>query len=136
MSTTFWLRKVSVAGSWLDRDAIHERMKQLRTIDGISITHDWTRSEAKGADDRTDEENAACANADIQGVKDCDILIVDLTRDGYPYQGTSVEWGVALGLGRPVWIIRDKTFRSVFYHADGVTHFKSWDEVIAALRRS
>lgn len=136
-SHTFWLKKVYVAGAWKEREAIRARIDELCKIDGVVVTHDWTRVEGSGADARTDEENAACASADIEGVRTADLVIADLTLEDYAYQGTSVEMGVALGCRIPIWTIRDPAvpFRSVFYHADGVTHKASWAEVLEDIKR-
>lgn len=100
--------KIYVAGSWAQKETCAALM-QILEKDGHTITHWWPTFELKYNDIHA--RSQLCALADVQGVLDCDLLIVDLTLDNYAYKGTNTELGVALakrvlGLGGPrIWVI-------------------------------
>lgn len=71
-----------------DANAVRDALKQL----GWTQTFDWGASEA------SKQGHAEIALAEIEGVRDADILIV-LMPGGF---GTHVEIGAALALGKPV----------------------------------
>lgn len=95
--------KIYVAGSWKDRKRIKmtwiDRLQKM----GHEITHDWTKME----DDRLDtighplrdiEYHERCAIADLDGVKNADLLlaIMDSAIEFYSQRGTWTEIGAAL----------------------------------------
>ena len=88
------MSRVYVAGKWEDREKVRRVQARLRAL-GDTITHDWTNSR------EIDREEAL---RDIEGVKQCDMLVAVLSEE-YNHRGTWVEIGAALALGRPVYII-------------------------------
>lgn len=114
--------KVYVAGRTNMIDQVRV-LQRLVTNHGHEITFDWTAViEAIGGD--SNEKNIAPtaqrANAikDMVGVQDCDVLIMQC---GPGMCGTLIEVGMALALGKKVWIIGSPERESVFFHLDNVT---------------
>lgn len=70
-------------------------MNYIRDELGGTITHDWTSYELEYHDwfDRSQR----CAEADVRGVLEADVMVALLTQPDYPYKGTRTEMGVAMG---------------------------------------
>lgn len=76
-----------------DRSAEADSLSATLKARGWERTFTWTPDDGEGP-----EEHAAIAKAELQGVRDADVLVV-LLPGGY---GTHVEIGAALALGKPV----------------------------------
>lgn len=123
--------KIYVAGKFYEAERLRGEMAKLKQL-GFQITHDWTTNEAMGP--RTPEYLQKWAEFDINGVKEADFVIADMTDPEYPYRGTWCEIGCAYGLGKPVWIIAATPSTNCFYWHSSAKHFKCWDEVYAELK--
>ena len=133
--------KIYVASSWKDRHRIKETwINQLREF-GHTITHDWTEMEDErlstiGNPLRDKTYHAKCAHADVNGVKDADVLIaiMDSNVKYYSYRGTWCEIGVALGCGIPVILynpwIDDDDINEMAKFSRNVTNVFFWHEDI------
>lgn len=76
-----------------------DRSAEADVLSASLKTHGWERTFAwKGEDGANTDGHAAIAVAELQGVRDADVLVV-LLPGGY---GTHVEIGAALALGKPV----------------------------------
>lgn len=76
-----------------------DRSTEADELSALLKSHGWERTFAwKGEDGKNAEGHAAIAIAELQGVRDADVLVV-LLPGGY---GTHVEIGAALALGKPV----------------------------------
>jgi nucleoside 2-deoxyribosyltransferase len=76
-----------------------DRASEANAISAALEIHGWARTFTWSAVDGADiNQQAAMAIADLQGVRDADVLIV-LLPGGY---GTHVEIGAALALKKPV----------------------------------
>lgn len=103
--------KIYVAGKFEDRESIRALYVILRQHKH-TITLDWTNHDHP----ESDKEQEEWAIADIEGVKQCDILIALFLRD-YRYRGALIEVGVALGLGKPVIILgRNENSSTLLHH--------------------
>lgn len=128
--------KIYLAGKFADSQDIHRKMNILKGKN-FMITHDWTQIE-KAEDDRNKKRR--CAILDINGVKNCDVLVVLLTDPDYPYQGTFTEIGCALGLDRTVIVMcpnEEMCHKSmtVFLQHPNITVTNSWDDCVEILER-
>jgi len=101
-----------------DRAAEADRLVQALNAQGWHRTYTWNSETVA-----TPEEYARVAVAELDGVREADVLVV-LLPGGY---GTHVEIGAALALGKPVIIhaFDQKTLETpypcVFHYHPGVT---------------
>ncbi len=88
--------RIYLSGKYEDWERAASYIMELERELGCVMTHNWTTEKARqlGATDA-----AVC---DIDGVRQCDILLVVLEDSQHPYRGTFCELGVALGLQKPV----------------------------------
>lgn len=102
--------KVYLAGKF-DDELMPSRMSFL-SVEGFIVTHDWTINK--------DVPLKEAAILDINGVKECDILIAVMDDESYSYRGTFTEIGCAIGLGKRIIIVnKNKNAECVnlcFYH--------------------
>jgi len=103
--------KCYVAGKFEETDRVQEVQDVLKAV-GHTITHDWTRS-PRGLSKR------AQALLDTRGVLDADILVIIFEKD-LGYKGAYTELGVALALGKPVYILGEYGKSNVFVHHPNV----------------
>ena len=125
--------KIFVSGKWTEKQSIRIKMNELEEM-GHQITFDWTSFEEEG--DGPEKMRQAGIN-DINGVRDAQILISDMSDPDYAYRGTFCELGCALALDKPVFLLcpnpeaicRQQPF---FYHPN-VHHFTSWTDLLSVL---
>ena len=86
--------KIYVATKWEERARAREVMFQLVEA-GHTITYDWTVQE---------QESGAQAVHDIDGVIEADVYVGIFEKD-LPYCGSLMEFGAALGAGKPCYIL-------------------------------
>ena len=96
--------KIYVAGSWKNRKDIKLTWIEPLIKLGHEITHDWTEMEDERLDEighplRDIDYHKMCAQSDVNGVINADVLIVvmDSAVKHYSYRGTWTEIGVAIG---------------------------------------
>lgn len=118
------MNKVYVAGKFEDKENVRRVQQRLRDL-GFEITHDWT------PDDASDLQKSAVE--DFEGVLQADFLVV---LNHTLLYGAAVEIGIALGLGRPVYVIGPQVRDNVFWHLPqdyGLRTFLTEDEAFAAI---
>lgn len=89
--------KIYVAGKWQEKEQVRQLQQGLRDR-GHTITYDWTQQEEEGA------VLHCCALNDASGVIEADSLVARLVNP-LPYRGALAEIGMAIGLGKRVYII-------------------------------
>lgn len=115
--------RLYLASGLQNRATVAQIAQGLRDL-GHTITYDWT--EHGSVQDASDEEKAAVAQAELEGVLAAEMVVVILPGG----RGTHVEIGAALGVGIPVVIVYRKPedllvggVECVFYDHPGVmTH--------------
>jgi nucleoside 2-deoxyribosyltransferase len=85
-------KKIYVAGSWVDRKHVKKVMIELEKA-GFIITEDWT---SQG----DDEDSKKYCDADVAGVKNCNVLI--LVNSSRKSPGKYWECGMAHAWGKPI----------------------------------
>lgn len=133
--------KVFVSGQ-LDETEEVRRVFGLIKSAGHTITHDWTStdgylssSESKLANR---EESGRRAQADIQGVLDCDMYIL-LSDNKNAGKGMYVELGAALALQQSgkdikVFVVGAMNHLTLFYLHPNVIHETSIESVLTHLK--
>lgn len=123
--------KFYVAGKFQDRRNVRKLMDKIQDL-GHTITYDWT----------VDEENAEgypVQNTinDAMGVKVCDVLVCRFIKKNM-YRGALVELGIALGLGKRIYVIGHEADACIFTNHPNVQHFDNeqdfLDYVVEVLR--
>ncbi|WP_423406824.1 nucleoside 2-deoxyribosyltransferase [Heyndrickxia sp. MSNUG] len=112
--------KFYIASSFKNSEMVKVMAAQLK-MEGFSHTYDWT------INDRADsmELLASIGESELSAVRKSDFLVILLPGG----KGSHIEMGIALGLGKRVYLYSlnndiyefDKT--STFYHVAGVTKF-------------
>ncbi len=112
---------------------LHNFIRDELTIQGHTITYDWTVHGPVYADGY--KRCGEVAVEELKGVSDADIVIVIMTGS----RGTHVELGAALVLGKMVMFYSENpedhgvTDRfCAFYAHPNVFHFRQMEEVIKA----
>ncbi len=124
--------RVYVASKYENAPAVSEAIARIIAI-GHKITRDWTRHEQWDWDRPGVTERLArkYSYQDVEGVRQADVFIM-LTYNGLSMQGAYVELGVALGLGKLVYIVGERP-RSIFSYYPGVRVVESLEQVIEEL---
>jgi len=94
--------KVYVAAKFEEKDRVRLIYKRCRE-NGLEVTCDWTVEDDTGM---VGEERRAyhqkCAQADLDGVRNCDVLILLPHEHG---KGMYFEMGAAIALGKRVIVV-------------------------------
>jgi len=131
--------KAYVAGKWNEPEVVRQVQQAFRDR-GYTITHDWTSLE--GTQDKhlmSKEElakfRAKCAELDINGVKEADVVFVIMTDKDYAYRGTFTEIGCALGLEKIVILVCPsddyQCATNCFFHHPDILRVKTVEEGLA-----
>lgn len=106
-----------VAGSSTEMARVRE-FQRLAVAAGWKITHDWTAVVEGQGDgnpvDATPEQCEAWADADLRGVREADIVVFLLPRDGSKSRGTYFEFGFATGIGKETITVATPACVSIF----------------------
>lgn len=121
-------KKLYIAGKWFDRQRLGEIIDLFAKSDEYQITHDWTKEEVPSV--RTRKINQRFAFLDLEGVRQADLVIADLTDPEYMYRGTWTEIGCALSRRKPVITVGPRPKGPIFYDASNVKHVDSWVDLI------
>lgn len=115
-------------GAQSEMRELRERLKQY----GIKVTSTWIDIQP---DDPIRENKLKCCNNDLHDLFWADALIYFAEPyQGNPGLGKHVELGYALGLDKPIYIVRGPNQRdSVFYHSAIVRQFDNLDALLAYL---
>src|SRR6266851_9941961 len=125
--------RVYVASKFENAEAVRKAIAEL-TAAGHEVTRDWTAQEHWDWDTPGATERLAWKYSylDVEVVRQADVFIM-LTYNGLSMQGAYVELGVALGLGKLVYIVGERP-RSIFSYYPGVRVVESLEQVIEELR--
>ncbi len=100
--------KIYVAGKWKERKQVMKIMEMFEAR-GHIITCDWTKHIApEGMDwaqDWAQNGNKTYAQEDLEGVRECDVLVAYMPDPDICYKGAWIEIGIALGLDKKVILI-------------------------------
>lgn len=105
--------KIYVAGKFETRDRVQGVMQRL-IAKGHEITHDWTLEDPagkSGAELARFQQDCACA--DFGGVRAADLVLV-LNHDRL--FGGAAEMGMALALGKRVYVVEPQIRDNIFFH--------------------
>lgn len=106
--------KVYVATSFSNITEARAVMAALEK-DGHEITHDWTKEaiDPSWSAERQATYLQTCGAKDFEGVENADVLVLvnhALARDAM------TEFGIAMGLRKPVCVLYPERRTSVFFH--------------------
>lgn len=126
--------KVYVAGASSERvERAKVVMAAIREA-GLEVTHDWTIGMTGSPDSSlSQEDRAKFAEDDIQGVLDADVIAFLAPLKGNQSTGAWVEFGIAIGLDKPVFASGDLE-RSIF--CERAIQFPSDAALVHALARA
>ncbi|MUK88174.1 group-specific protein [Ornithinibacillus sp. L9] len=110
--------KIYIASGLQNKEQVRYVRQKLMEV-GFSHTYDWTKNERA-----TDEEGLRkIGEQEKQAVIESDFLILLLPGG----KGTHTEFGMALALGKPVYLFSPTTMNlsemTTFYYVDGVERF-------------
>lgn len=118
---------IYVATKFEDGHFAKKVMAQLRE-QGHVITHDWTNENSDGLKGAELEEYLLkCANADLKGVQDCNLLLLLNHPHG---KGMFTELGFAIALKKDVLIVRPKVAHNVFFHMEKCKTVETIEEAL------
>jgi hypothetical protein len=120
--------KAYVATKFERKTEARELMADLGRL-GVSITHDWTVFE-NGVHPASD-----CAIHDTNGVLDCDFVVI-LANDDLPYRGSYVEFGIALGTHKKIYLIGNGMDRCIFANHPDLKRFSNKKEFLSYFKKT
>lgn len=106
---------IYVAGKWSERERVRNLMDMLESRKHI-ITCDWTKHVAperiqSGSGcfnkdfDWAQNGHKTYAEEDLEGVRNCDIVVALMTNPEIFYKGAWIEVGIAIGLNKKIILI-------------------------------
>ena len=117
--------KIYVAGNFNNKLFIRSKMNELEKL-GCTITHDWTNCKSN--------DFSVAATKDMNGVKECDILVVIMTDKKKTYRGTFTEIGCGLGANKTILLYNPHEYSfsmtNCFYFHPAIIHFKKWEDCV------
>lgn len=122
--------RIYVAAKYEDRDFVRSLYRTLESK-GHEITCDWTDHDIY-PEDAPNNQKAYFAVDDINGVRECDLLIAVFLWERHQ-RGALIEIGAALGLGKPVAIIGDYENSSTLLQHPGITRFGTVADCLNAI---
>ena len=128
------MSRIYVAGKWQDRKRVQEIQERLRRR-GHTITIDWTCHEFDAKDGVVAgfDELALFALEDEWGVRSADAVIAVMEQD-YSYKGAWVEIGMALALGKPVYMLGTAGHSCIFVNHPSIQPFQTMEQIEEVLR--
>jgi nucleoside 2-deoxyribosyltransferase len=119
---------IYTATKWERRAEMYKINVMIRNL-GHTITHDWTVWDERNPSKDAESRRHGAAMLDYAGVHAADLVIF---WDHPEANGARWEAGMAIGMGKPVWIVEYKNI-VVFDALPQVTTFVNWDQVLEAL---
>jgi nucleoside 2-deoxyribosyltransferase len=124
--------RIYVAGPWVDREQVIPIAKQLENI-GHVITHEWWKYDGESQNNEPPSFLAQCAQADVDGVKTADVVIV---YNSSKSEGKSVEQGIAIANNKPIVCITPgdiKPSSNIFHYLPNYQHVKSVEAALEVI---
>jgi len=119
--------KFYVAGKWEEREQVRQLQDELRRL-GHTITVDWTWHEFEDGG-----YPVQYAQEDVFGAATCDAYVGRFVNPN-SYKGALVEMGVALGLGKKVFVIGHAIDTCIFVSHPLVTRCSNTKKFFEELR--
>lgn len=126
--------RVFVSAKFEQKTAVRDAYKKLRAA-GHEITYDWTEeTDFRAEPGKLDEYHAQCAEKDIEGVQEADVLVIFPHENG---KGLYVELGIALGAAIPVVCVSRGADlpNCIFLKVEDVHHVETIEQAIVAIGR-
>lgn len=130
--------RVYLAAPYQWKDVIISRAEQLRSL-GITVTSSWLEEPCKPTiqlGDLPHAQHQDYAIRDVADVAQSDILVFQ-DDPTIVRTGRTVEMGIAIGIGLarpyPIFVVGEHR-ANIFHHLPQVSHFKTWGDVVEALR--
>lgn len=107
--------KIYLAAPFKDRAIMQAAYADTIEAKGHTITHKWWNTEDVAEAVRTDLFNRERASEDVQGVLDCDLMILINSAKS---EGKALEQGIAIAEGKPIIAIgkRGEHSQNVFHY--------------------
>jgi len=127
--------RVYIGASWYEQDAYRKAKAEIEAA-GHEVTHDWTTFEGGANNKSTGDEFQAflrrSADHDYVGVATADVFIL---LNDWKCGGSYSELGIALALGKCVFVVGCNKRDNIFFHLSRVWRAASLIEVLNRLRK-
>jgi hypothetical protein len=124
--------KVYVATKFEQATYAKKTMEALESA-GHTITHDWTGENSDGMeDDVLKQYLVRCANSDLNGVKDCDVLLLLNHQHG---KGMFTELGMAIAFDKKVVVVDAWKAHNIFFSLPHCTTVQTVGEAIELIQK-
>lgn len=129
--------KLYLAAQYARRDELREHKAALEPL-GIEVTSRWLDEQEplnSQMGEKSDSWYVETATIDLEDVDRADgvVFFSENPLVGIPRGGRHVEFGYALGTGKPVYVIGPK--ENVFHYIDRVYHFNTLEGFIVAFKK-
>ena len=129
--------KFFVSGSIQHKEEIREIYNKIK-IRGHTITHDWTLTDEIGSYRDNIKEAHARADADIQGVINADVYILDSNNEKvgkfmYGELASAITAQKLQGLPKNIYIIGPLNHESILYYHNSIKHLERIEDVFEDL---
>lgn len=107
---------IYVAGASAEIDRCALFMSQAHAL-GFEVSHDWAAAMAGAGkpDDALEVlEQHEHAKRDVEGIEGAELVIVLVPQRGVRTRGMLIEFGIALGLDRPILVVGDRRELGLF----------------------
>lgn len=123
---------VYIAGTTSNQEFLRV-IKQRIVLLGHPVSSTWLETAYQYTDKRcTAAHMKKDAPRDLDEIRECDLFIMDRTRKSW---GKDTEMGMALALGKPVWLVGTPKYKNVFFALAERT-FPNWCSVFETLEKS
>lgn len=128
--------QVYLASRFDNRDLLRACAEELEETGNIKVTSRWVMQDDYEVDNDAlnDPENVRAhriAEDDLSDIRAADLLIYFSAPEQGVRGGRHVEFGFALGLGRPIVVVG--ALENVFHRSAGVARYDTWDEAYKAV---
>ncbi len=122
--------RIYLASNWQSQARIRAMREVIEGL-GHEVVSGWLdeTQTAQSLASTTPEEARIFAYRDMGEIMSCDLLIID-TQEESTSGGREVEYGVAMALGKPMWLVGPN--RNIF-HSIPRRQYDTWEEVIGDL---
>ena len=121
--------RIYLASNFKSQERIRKVRDEIKAL-GHTVTSSWLGEKGGQSFELQPHNGPRYATRDVGEIVTSDLLIID-TKEQSNTGGREVEYGVALALGKLVWVVGKH--RNVFHTVARHT-FTTWDECYAYLR--